>query len=92
MAWVENDGSDDTYTSFTMGSVRLALYPIELLGKEAAPRDRVVASDAWNGVTLGINVATREEVDHGFAAALTAGAEAIGRPVERSWGGLGLPR
>ena len=39
MGWEENDGSDETYTSFTMGSLRLALYPIELLGKEAAPRD-----------------------------------------------------
>ena len=86
MGWVENDGSDDTYTSFTVGSLRVALYPIELLGKEAAPRDDVVASDAWNGVTLGINVRTRDEVDHVFAAALAAGAEAIENPVERSWG------
>lgn len=37
MGWEENDGSDETYTSFTMGSLRLALYPIDLLGKEAAP-------------------------------------------------------
>jgi uncharacterized protein len=87
MGWVENDGSDDTYTSFTTGSLRLALYPIELLGEEAAPGDRVAASDAWNGVTLGVNVATREEVDHAFAVALAAGAEAIQHPVERSWGG-----
>ena len=57
MGWEENDGSDETYTSFTMGSLRLALYPIDLLGKEAAPRDDVVSSDAWNGVTLGIRPA-----------------------------------
>jgi uncharacterized protein len=87
MGWEENDGSDETYTSFTMGSLRLALYPIDLLGKEAAPRDDVVSSDAWNGVTLGVNVATREEVDEAFAAAVAAGAEAIKSPVERSWGG-----
>jgi uncharacterized glyoxalase superfamily protein PhnB len=87
MGWEENDGSDDTYTSFTMGSLRLALYPIDLLGKEAAPRDDVVASDAWNGVTLAINVGTREEVDDAFAAAVAAGAVSIASPVERSWGG-----
>ena len=87
MGWEENDGSDETYTSFTMGSLRLALFPIELLGKEAAPRDQVVASDAWNGVTLGVNVATREDVDDAFAAAVAAGAEAIQSPIERSWGG-----
>ncbi len=87
MGWEENDGSDETYTSFTMGSLRLALYPIDLLGHEAAPRDDVVASDDWNGVTLGVNVATREEVDDAFAAAVAAGAKAIESPVERSWGG-----
>ena len=89
MGWEENDGSDETYTSFTTGSLRLALYPIDLLGKEAAPQDDVVAPDAWNGVTLGVNVAAREEVDDAFAAAaaVAAGAEAIESPVERSWGG-----
>lgn len=87
LGWVENDGSDETYTTFTMGTSRLALYPIGLLAKEAAPRDDVVASDAWNGVTLGINLATREEVDDAFAAAVAAGAAGIESPVERSWGG-----
>ncbi len=87
IGWEENDGSDDTYTSFTMGSIRLALYPLELLGEEGAPREDVVKSDAWNGLTLGVNVATRAEVDDVFAAAVAAGAEAIGFPVERSWGG-----
>ena len=29
IGWRENDGSDDTFTSYTLGSVRLALYPIE---------------------------------------------------------------
>jgi uncharacterized glyoxalase superfamily protein PhnB len=87
IGWAENEGSDDTYASFTLGSLRLALYPIDLLGREAAPRDDVVASDAWNGVTLGVNVATREELQDAFAAAVAAGAEAIESPVERSWGG-----
>ena len=87
LGWEENDGSDDTYTSFTLGSLRLALYPIDLLGNEAAPRGDVIAPDAWNGVTLGINVATREWVDDSFAAAIAAGAEAIQAPLERSWGG-----
>ena len=87
MGWEENDGSDETYTSFTMGSLRLALFPIELLGKEAAPRDQWSRPDVWNGVTLGVNVATREDVDDAFAAAVAAGAEAIQSPIERSWGG-----
>lgn len=51
IGWQENDGSDDTFTSFTMGSARLALYPIGLLHGEAAPGETVVASDSWNGTT-----------------------------------------
>ena len=67
IGWEENDGSDDTYASFTMGGLRLALYPLDRLGNEAAPGDEVVASDAWNGVTLGVNVATREELQDAYA-------------------------
>jgi uncharacterized glyoxalase superfamily protein PhnB len=87
LGWEENDGSDDTYTSFTMGSLRLALYPIELLAEEAAPRSAVVAPDVWNSVTLTINVATQDGVGDSLAAAIAVGAEAIEGPVERSWGG-----
>ena len=47
----------------------------------------MITPDTWNGMTLGINVATREGVDDSFAAAVAAGAEAIEAPVERSWGG-----
>jgi uncharacterized glyoxalase superfamily protein PhnB len=87
IGWDENEGSDDEYASFTMGSLRLALYPMKLLGTEAAPGDAVVAADTWNGVTFGVNVATRDEVEHVLATAVAAGARAIESPVERSWGG-----
>jgi uncharacterized glyoxalase superfamily protein PhnB len=46
-----------------------------------------VPFDSWNGTTLAINVASREEVDDDIAAAVAAGARAIGSPVERDWGG-----
>ena len=87
IGWRENDGSDDTFTSFTLGSVRLALYPIELLGDEAAPQEAVVASDAWNGTTLALNVGARDAVDDVLNGAVAAGARLIGSPVDREWGG-----
>jgi len=87
IGWQANEGSDDTFTSFTMGSVRLALYPIELLNAEAAPGEVVIASGSWNGTTVSVNVATRDEVDVAIAAAVAAGANAVGSPVEREWGG-----
>jgi uncharacterized glyoxalase superfamily protein PhnB len=87
IGWRENDGSDDTYTTFTMGTARLALYPIALLGGEAAPHQDVIASDCWNGVTLSLNVANRDAVDEALRIAVAAGARPIGSPVEREWGG-----
>jgi hypothetical protein len=87
IGWRENEGSDDGYTSFTLGSVRLALYPIDQLRNEASPGEAVAARETWNRVTLAVNVATRDEVDVGFAAAVEAGARPIESPVEREWGG-----
>src|SRR4051812_11189664 len=87
IGWRENDGSDDTFTSFTLGRVRLALYPIELLADEAAPQEAVVAPDAWNGTTLALNVEARNMVDAVLDSAVAAGARPIGPPVEREWGG-----
>ena len=87
LGWVENEGSSDTFSSFTVGSMRLALYPIELLRREAAAGERTVDPGAWNGVTLTVNVATRDVVDDAFKAAVAAGAAAVASPIEREWGG-----
>ena len=87
IGWHENEGSDDSYTSFTSGTVRLALYPSDRLHVEAAPGEGLVAPDVWNGVTLTINVASRDEVDAAVAAAVEAGATAVGSPLDREWGG-----
>jgi uncharacterized protein len=87
LGWQENDGSDDTYTSFTLGDTRLALYPSDQLGAEAAPGAPVVRSGTWNGVTLALNVATRAEVDRVLGSATEAGATPVASPMERDWGG-----
>ena len=86
IGWRENEGSDDTFTSFTMGTVRLALFSIESLRDEAAPGEAIPGA-MWNGATLSLNVATRHEVDEALSAAVTAGATAVGAAVEREWGG-----
>ncbi|MBV8161301.1 MAG: glyoxalase [Acidimicrobiia bacterium] len=87
IGWDENEGSDDSFSSFAVGDVRLALHPLELLGQEAAPGAGVVEPPAWNAVTFTLNVSTRDEVDRGVETAVAAGASAIGSPAEREWGG-----
>ena len=54
LGWVERPGSNDEFTTYDLGSTLLALYPLELLTREAAP-GQTPPSPSWNGVTLGIN-------------------------------------
>ena len=45
------------------------------------------ATGAFSGITLAINVASREAVDAGIADAARAGAQVIKAPQETEWGG-----
>lgn len=84
--WEEREGGSDEFAQYSLGSVRLALYPLDLLGEEAAPGCDAPPSE-WNGVTLAVNVANQVEVDLGYRAALDLGALSIAEPVRREWGG-----
>lgn len=85
--WEEREGGSDEFAQYSLGAVRLALYPLDLLGDEAAPGCDAPTSD-WNGVTLAVNVASQAEVHAGYRAALEAGARSIAEPINREWGGL----
>jgi predicted lactoylglutathione lyase len=87
LGWAENDGSDDSFTTFTLGEVRLALFPLDRLRAEAAPGEPAVEEGTWNGVTLALNVATARDVDGIVDAAIEAGARQVAPPTEREWGG-----
>ena len=76
--WTENDGSDDTYASFTAGDIRLALYPLDLLHDEAAAASPLAEPGTWNGVTLAINFA--EPRRGGRGGQRRAGCRRIGGP------------
>lgn len=86
LGWRERAGSTNEFATYDMGGALLALYPLELLGAEAAPGEEL-SKASWNGVTLGVNVATAQAVDEAFDAALAAGAALVARPVKRVWGG-----
>lgn len=86
LGWQEREGGSDEFAQFEMGGVRLALYPLDLLTAEAAPGAAPPAV-TWNGVTLAVNVGSRESVDAAYRAATAAGALAVAEPVDREWGG-----
>ena len=85
--WTERDGGDDAFAQFDVGGTRLALFPLDQLGAEAAPGEDLPLAGRWNGVTLAVNVVRREDVDAVVAAALAAGARPVAAPVDRDWGG-----
>ena len=49
--WVERDGSTDDFASFDVGSVRLALDPLDQLGRVAEAHEVAVADheERWGG-------------------------------------------
>jgi len=86
LGWQERDGSSDEFTTYQVGGLVLALYPLDRLGAEAAPGEPTPTAP-WNGVTLGLNLDSCEAVDEAFRAALSVGAAAVASPVRREWGG-----
>jgi uncharacterized glyoxalase superfamily protein PhnB len=84
--WTPLEGDLDEIAFFELGGVKLAVWDAESLRDEAAPGSPI-PPPGWNGITLAINLHTREEVDTVYDAALAAGATMITRPADRDWGG-----
>jgi uncharacterized glyoxalase superfamily protein PhnB len=61
----------------------LALYPRELLAKDANLKDK----GGFGGITLAQNVATREEVDSVLSKAVKAGGHLLKKARKAEWGG-----
>jgi uncharacterized protein len=85
--WTIAPFSTDEYVAFDLGGAMVSFYDTEKLAEEAAPGVRLPDGNRWNGVTLAVNVGSRESVDSTWQAAVQAGAESIGEPIDRPWGG-----
>ncbi|HST81381.1 MAG TPA: VOC family protein [Kineosporiaceae bacterium] len=85
--WRELPGGEADFAQYDMGGVRLALYSLELLRAEASPDCLPPEPGRWSGITLAVNVGSREAVDAAYDAAVQASARIIARPVDREWGG-----
>ena len=83
LAWQTGAAPEDDVVFFQAGEMVLALWDRARLAEDSCMRD----GEGWGGVTLALNVGTREEVDAVTEEARRAGA-VIGRePAETFWGG-----
>jgi len=83
LGWAASIEAED-FVAYEIGTVRLALYPIEHLAAEAGAA--VPPAGTWSGWTLAHNVPTREEVDGCWQAWVDAGATPVAEPVDHPYG------
>ena len=86
LGWRETKDASDGFASFLLAGAILALFPFAELAQDA----RVPASNvgtAFRGVTLAINVETKELVDATIEDVRANGARITKEPEAASWGG-----
>jgi catechol 2,3-dioxygenase-like lactoylglutathione lyase family enzyme len=84
LGWRTRSPGDD-FAAFPLGGAVLALYPTELLAKEANLEPS--RPEGFRGFTCGVNVDREEDVDRAIEAVRKAGGTVLAEPVSREWGG-----
>ena len=86
LGWELAEGSSSEISFFRTAGGVLALYPFDLLAKDAMlPASRM---SGFGGVTLAINVERPEDVQPGLDAAKAAGATILKAAMKAEWGGV----
>ena len=84
LGWQPSKNSDDKIVFFAQGGIILGLYPIEELAKDAEiPPQR----SGFSGVTLAINLDSKNGVDELFKTVIEHGGKSLVAPRETFWGG-----
>jgi predicted lactoylglutathione lyase len=83
LGWRTGAQPQDDVVFFQAGDMVLALWDRARLAEDSCMRD----GDGWGGVTLALNMGTREEVDAATEEARQAGAQIGREPEETFWGG-----
>lgn len=83
LGWETGAEPQDDVVFFQAGGMVLALWDRARLAEDSCVQD----ARGWGGVTLALNVASREEVDRVTEEARAAGATIAREPGETFWGG-----
>lgn len=88
LGWPERADANDHHSMFHLAGAFLGLYPIDALAEDAGTTDDRPAG-SFRGVTLSINVESRDAVDAALDEARRAGAVVVKEAVDAAWGGRG---
>jgi len=83
LRWETAAKPDDDVAFFQAGDMVLALWDRARLAQDSGVED----APGWGGVTLALNLGSREEVDAATEEARAAGATIGREPAETFWGG-----
>lgn len=82
--WMPASGSDDNIVFYNHQGIVFALYPLDKLADDASiPSIR----NGFSGITLAINLDSKDAVDKLYKQAIEQGATSLVKPRETFWGG-----
>ncbi|MBF0109439.1 MAG: VOC family protein [Magnetococcales bacterium] len=84
LGWRASMASCDQVCFFQTGSMALALYPMASLLEDSGKGGCVPVA---GGITLGINVPERQDVDQNLATVLAFGGTLLHAAIDTPWGG-----
>ncbi|MBF0124058.1 MAG: VOC family protein [Magnetococcales bacterium] len=84
LGWKASEASCEQVCFFQTGSMGIALYPMDEL---LADTGKTGTHPVSGGITLGINVPRREDVDRELATVLACGAAPLQPATDTPWGG-----
>ncbi|MSQ41541.1 MAG: glyoxalase [Dehalococcoidia bacterium] len=87
LGWTEANPDNKHFAEYKGGGAWLSLFPHALLSGDAKLTDAPPAAGQYRGLSLGLNVERREQVDEALATAKAAGGRIVKEPVDTSWGG-----
>jgi uncharacterized protein len=84
LGWERSSASNERIVWFKLGGAVLGLFSRQELAADARVSD---GAPGFSGVTLAINLDSKEDVDAAMTAAVEAGGSVIKAPVTAEWGG-----
>ncbi|MDX8340935.1 VOC family protein [Draconibacterium sp. IB214405] len=84
LGWGPTKDSDDNIVFFNHGGIILGLYPINKLAEDA---ELSAVRNGFSGVTLAINLDTKEAVTELYKTVIENGGSSLVKPRDTFWGG-----